>query len=107
LPASPLAFVKNAPLIIAQYPDGNPLKVALDTESVIGDVANGLRLRYKTNTKHGSSGSPVFDMEWNPVALHHLGDPASDLPATYNQGIPLDKVRARVAKKAAALAALG
>jgi hypothetical protein len=107
LPVGPLAFVPKDPIIIAQYPDGNPLKVALDTESVIGEVANGLRVRYRTNTKHGSSGSPVFDLAWVPVALHHLGDPAADLPPTYNQGVPLDKIRARVSKAAAARAALG
>ena len=33
-----------------------PLKLAVDTESVIGEAANGLRVRYRTNTEPGSSG---------------------------------------------------
>src|SRR5205823_396257 len=96
IPAGPLAFVAKMPLMIAQHPDGMPLKLAMDTESVIGVNSNGTRVRYATNTEPGSSGSPVFDLEWNLVALHHLGDPACDLPPTYNQGVPIDKVRARI-----------
>ncbi|MBN9519919.1 trypsin-like peptidase domain-containing protein [bacterium] len=98
LPTTPTAFTKDMPLMIVQHPDGGPLKLAVDTESVIGEVADGLRVRYRTNTEPGSSGAPVFDLTWNLVALHHLGDPAADLPPTYNQGIPLNKIRDRVAK---------
>ena len=43
----------------------------------------------------GSSGSPVFNLDWELVALHHLGDPAYDHPPAYNQGVPIDKIRAR------------
>jgi hypothetical protein len=109
LPVGPLTFVKDMPLVIAQHPAGSPLKLAVDTESVIGEAGNGLRVRYRTNTEGGSSGSPVFDLsnDCNLLALHHLGDPASNLPRTYNQGIPLDKVRARLGKTPKAAAALG
>jgi V8-like Glu-specific endopeptidase len=94
--------------MIAQHPDGKPLKLAIDTESVIGVNTNRTRVRYATNTEAGSSGSPVFDLDWNLVALHHLGDPAYDHPATYNQGVPIDKIRDRLARtgKAAALGSL-
>lgn len=107
MPAGPLTFVKDMPLIIGQHPDGSPLKVAFDTQSVIGEVANGLRVRYRTNTEAGSSGSPVFDLDWKLVALHHMGDPACDLPPTYNQGIPIDKIRAQLLKTVKAAEALG
>ena len=50
--------------------------------------ANGTRVRYANNTDPGSSGSPVFDIQWNLVALHHFGDPAFHQAPTYNQGIP-------------------
>jgi V8-like Glu-specific endopeptidase len=85
------------PLMIAQHPDGKPLKLAVDTESVIGVNANQTRVRYATNTEPGSSGSPVFDFDWNLVALHHLGDPAYNHPPAYNQGIPINNIRARLA----------
>ncbi|MBS0206999.1 MAG: trypsin-like peptidase domain-containing protein [Planctomycetes bacterium] len=96
LSAGPLVFEPKSALMIAQHPDGSPLKLAVDTESVIGTNPNGTRVRYATNTEPGSSGSPVFDLDWNLVALHHMGDPAANLPPTYNQGIPIDKVRQRI-----------
>ena len=48
-----------------------PLKLAPDTEAVLSVNANGTRVRYANNTEPGSSGSPVFDINWNLVALHH------------------------------------
>jgi hypothetical protein len=98
IPGPAPVFVSKMPLMIAQHPDGKPLKLAVDTESVIGVNAGLTRVRYATNTEAGSSGSPVFDLDWNLVALHHLGDPAYDHPAAYNQGVPIDKIRARIAK---------
>jgi V8-like Glu-specific endopeptidase len=107
VPTFPTALLAHMPLMIAQYPDGKPLKLAVDTDAVIGTVADGNRVRYATNTDHGSSGSPVFDMDWKLVALHHLGDPAvSSMPARYNQGVPIARIRARLTLgKAAALGA--
>jgi hypothetical protein len=96
VPIVPSVFVAKMPLMIAQHPDGKPLKLAVDTESVLGVNANQTRVRYATNTEAGSSGSPVFDLDWNLVALHHLGDPAYNHPPTYNQGVPIDKIRARL-----------
>ena len=98
LPSDAPVFLPKAPLMIAQHPDGKPLKLAIDTESVIGVNTNRTRVRYATNTEAGSSGSPVFDLDWKLVALHHLGDPAYDHPAAYNQGVPIDKIRDRLAK---------
>ncbi len=98
IPVNAPVFIPKMPLMIAQHPDGKPLKLAVDTESVIGVNAGGTRVRYATNTEAGSSGSPVFDLDWNLIALHHLGDPAYDHPPAYNQGVPIDKIRDRLAK---------
>jgi hypothetical protein len=87
----------KSPLIIVQHPDGAPLKLAIDTEAFLGFNANQNRMRYTTNTEPGSSGSPVFDFEWNLVALHHLGDPAvGKLSAEFNQGVPVNAIRRRI-----------
>jgi len=75
-------------LYIVQHPEGDPIALALDTNAIIWTKKT--RVRYRTNTEHGSSGSPCFDAQWNPVALHHLGDPS--YTATYNQGIPLTAI---------------
>lgn len=91
------ALSMYAPLVIVQHPDGTPLKIAIDTDAFLGLNANNSRMRYTTNTEAGSSGSPVFDLNWNLVALHHLGDPAFDkLSPEFNQGIPVDAIRRRI-----------
>jgi hypothetical protein len=91
LPASEHAFEPDSPLFIVQHPQGAALKLALDTHAVVGLYGGGRRVRYRTNTEPGSSGSPVFDQNWNLVALHHSGDPASIMPS-YNEGIPITRV---------------
>lgn len=88
LPQTEHPFEPDTPLFIVQHPRGAALKLALDTDAVIGLYGAGRRVRYRTNTEPGSSGSPVFDQNWNLVALHHSGDPASIMPS-YNEGIPI------------------
>jgi V8-like Glu-specific endopeptidase len=66
---------------------GAPLKLAMETQAIMGLNQNSTRVKYRTNTEPGSSGSPCFDADWNLVALHHLGDPNFSKPE-YNQGIP-------------------
>jgi V8-like Glu-specific endopeptidase len=89
------AFAEGDPLIIYQYPGGRELKMAIDTQAVVGTAWKGRRLRYRNNTELGSSGSPVLDMGWKLVALHHAGGPGPE-PAEYNEGIPIALIRASV-----------
>jgi hypothetical protein len=81
----------DTPIFIVQHPAGLPMKLALDTEGAIGYSPNGLRMRYRTNTLRGSSGSPVFNENLEVIALHHAGDPKYPelKPAEYNEGIPI------------------
>lgn len=88
-------LITGAALLILQHPEGGRVKLALDTEAFIGRVNGDLRLRYKTNTEPGSSGAPVYTMDWEFVALHHLGDPSFRTPS-FNQGIPIELIRARI-----------
>jgi len=60
----------NDALIIIQHPQGRQKELAFsDGENTIWEH----RLHYKVTTEPGSSGSPVFDVEWNVIALHHAG----------------------------------
>ena len=87
-------FRPKTPLFIVQHPEGEPLQVALDTEAVIGLEGEGRRVHYQTNTMPGSSGSPVFDQNWNLVALHHAGEP--NWVPHYNEGIPITLILAQL-----------
>lgn len=95
-------FAAKMAIIIAQHPDGDPLKLALDTDAIdqerdhtLGLRPGGMRVRYATNTLGGSSGSPCFDFDWNLISLHHYGDTSYNQPR-YNQGIPIGPIRARL-----------
>lgn len=89
---------KDEALIIVQHPRGDPVRFAIDTSAVEAYKHAGLRLRYRTNTEAGSSGSPCFNMDFDLVALHHLGDPGRP-PPTYNQGIPIGLIRANIVSR--------
>jgi hypothetical protein len=103
LPAPPApgsagpSFKPGAPLQILQHPSGRPLKLAIDTSAVVGTNDNGTRVRYRTNTEPGSSGSPCFDQDWNLVALHHAGDPSWS--GKGNEGIPITAIAALLSKR--------
>jgi len=45
-------------------------------------------IHYYSDTGYGSSGSPVFDNQWNLVALHHARKPAESA----NEGMRIDKI---------------
>src|SRR5262245_7462058 len=61
---------------IIQHPSGERKQIAL-RENQIVDVLDNF-LHYKTDTSPGSSGSPVFNDQWEIVALHHSGIPHKD-----------------------------
>jgi hypothetical protein len=98
LPDSAYDFAPQSPLFIVQHPDAGPMKLALDTEAVIGLNGNGTRVKYRTNTEPGSSGSPSFNQEWELVALHHAGDPRWIKPA-WNRGIPINLITDQLRQK--------
>ncbi|MDF5722727.1 MAG: LamG domain-containing protein [Rhizonema sp. PD37] len=56
-------------VIIVQHPKGKIKQIAYNKV-----IDNGLYknfLRYNTDSDYGSSGSPVFNAQWDLVALHH------------------------------------
>jgi endonuclease G, mitochondrial len=67
--------VKEAVTII-QHPNGEPKQVAMRENRVIDILPNFVQ--YQTDTAPGSSGSPVFNDQWEVVALHHSGVPRRD-----------------------------
>jgi V8-like Glu-specific endopeptidase len=64
------------PVNIIQHPEGGVKQIALTYNYVLGTWEH--RLFYQTDTKKGSSGSPVFNKDWKVVALHHAGASKED-----------------------------
>jgi hypothetical protein len=79
---------------IIQHPGGGPKQVGLFHNAVV--FADDKRVQYLTDTLPGSSGSPVFNHEWEVVALHHSGgwlrEPGSKVPYYRNEGIHINVV---------------
>jgi V8-like Glu-specific endopeptidase len=92
-------FTKQRAIYIVQHPDGKPMQVAVDSDSVVGVNAAKNRVHYTTTTDFGSSGSPCFSADWEWVALHHAGDPKyakfGQTPE-YNEGIPVSAIIRRL-----------
>jgi endonuclease G len=63
-------------LTIIQHPGGNPKQIAVRENQLL--KIEEFFLWYMTDTAPGSSGSPVFNDQWQIVALHHSGIPAKD-----------------------------
>lgn len=59
---------------IIQHPNGEPKQLVLRNNEIV-DTPDRF-LTYKTDTSPGSSGSPVYNDQWEVVALHHAGKPA-------------------------------
>ncbi len=54
---------------IIQHPDGEPKQVCIQENQIVQDDL--LLVHYASDTLGGSSGSPVFNNEWQLIALHH------------------------------------
>lgn len=65
--------IKGEYMTIIQHPNGEPKQIAMRENELI-DVLEDF-LIYQTDTAPGSSGSPVFNYQWEVVALHHSGVP--------------------------------
>ena len=93
---SPIALRRDSTLItrheranIIQHPNRRRKEVALRNNPVtrVKDKV----LHYRTDTEGGSSGSPVFNDNWDLVALHHAGVANRDGTAT-NEGIRISAI---------------
>jgi len=59
---------------LIQHPAGRH-KMLTVRNSIVLDPAHGHFVHYDADTEPGSSGSPVFNDQWEVVALHHSGVP--------------------------------
>lgn len=82
-----IALLSDDFVNIVQHPLGREKEVVLRDNHVV-DLRTGAErpdedvlgpfLHYEADTDKGSSGAPVFNDEWNVIALHHAGVPRKD-----------------------------
>lgn len=78
---------------IVQHPRGERKQVSL-RENRIVDLPDAF-MHYEADTEPGSSGSPVFNDQWEVVALHHASVHAPDqteLGGFLNEGIRISRI---------------
>ncbi len=81
---------------IIQHPGGGYKQISFYSNVVV--FVGQRRVQYLTDTLPGSSGAPVFDRDWNVIALHHAGgwltEPGGDPKQTFyrNEGVLIDAV---------------
>jgi endonuclease G len=87
---------------IVQHSKGRYKEVALRENCL---VARGPEaLHYVADTEPGSSGSPVYNNQWQPVALHHWGGPyhgtvddkGQRIPREVNEGIRISAIVTKI-----------
>ena len=83
---------------IIQHPNGLPKTIAIRNNLLT--ARSDTRLLYETDTDFGSSGAPVFNDQWDVVALHHYGAPSAPPqsaggqppPSSVNEGIRISVI---------------
>jgi endonuclease G len=92
------------PVNIVQHPDGDYKQVVVRENRILhrGDTV----LHYLADTEPGASGSPVFNDEWQVVALHHWGGPHREIAANgrplrtdVNEGIRVSAIVDELARR--------
>lgn len=69
-------IVEGNPVNIIQHPSGALKQVGIRANKLVHVLDDFLH--YETDTAPGSSGSPVFNDQWELVGLHHAGVPRKD-----------------------------
>lgn len=86
---------KEERLNIVHHPDGDYKQLSIRENEFTKILATSIW--YKSDTAPGSSGSPVFNDQWQLVALHHMGvaqkDEAGNFIDKHGQLIPITKDR--------------
>lgn len=81
---------------IIQHPFGQPKQISLQNNFV--QYVGGNVVQYVNSTFNGSSGSPVFNDDWEVVALHHAGgdipEPTTQRRYFRNEGILIESILA-------------
>ncbi|MBI1685855.1 trypsin-like serine peptidase [Caulobacter hibisci] len=95
---------------IVQHPEGRHKEVVLRENRLVSRYDDALH--YVADTQPGSSGAPVFNSEWDVIALHHWGGPwiqktdAAGAPLAniqINEGVRISAIVRTIRQRLAAL----
>ena len=101
-PALPRKPLRNSRAYVIGHPRGSAQPQFSLQDNILLDYDQRV-LHYRAPTEPGSSGSPVFNDDWELIGLHHAG--GSNLPQlnnaggthAANEGITFDAIRSRLA----------
>ena len=90
---------------IIQHPGGHLKKISMQNNFVA--YADAQVVQYTTSTLPGSSGSPVFNQDFEVIAIHHSGgnllEPATQRRYLRNEGSTMMAVLERLKSQASAI----
>ena len=92
---------------LIQHPEGRFKELVLRENQLVARDETLQVLHYVADTEQGSSGSPVFNNEWEPIALHHwggawhevMGTSGQPLASEINEGIRISAIVAELRKR--------
>jgi V8-like Glu-specific endopeptidase len=94
LKIKPTAVKVDDKVNIIQHAAGGPKQIAMNDNEV--QYVDETFVQYITDTLPGSSGSPVFNDDWQVVALHHSGgnipEPSTNSIHFRNEGISIGAI---------------
>ncbi len=98
---------------IIQHPTGQLKQIVVRENNLVARDETRQVLHYLADTERGSSGSPVCNNDWEPIALHHWGGPALEvttpdgtpLRRDINEGVRISAIVRALRDRAAALGA--
>ncbi|MBI5319171.1 DNA/RNA non-specific endonuclease [Bradyrhizobium sp.] len=73
---------------IIQHPQGRLKQIVVRENNLVSRDETNQVLHYLADTDHGSSGSPVCNNDWDPIALHHWGGPGLEIKGTDGRPLP-------------------
>jgi len=91
LPSDQLEYAPKQHANIIEHPGGNAKMISLRSNEITEVYTNAIE--YTSDTEPGSSGSPVFDNDWDLIALHsRAGKQDTNGKWISNKGFRIDQI---------------